>query len=224
MGSQTPTLRVWRVTKYNPADRDEQGHYVGSEDTDSDHGPVEAAYLAAVAAFAADSGVDILQIREPSVPVVTGVGPDIHERFDGLVELFGGRPGWLPRRRRCTAGSCRGAGAVDVAWRRRLVPAGSGRRLPRSRRLGPVRLCRQQAAGCPTAVAFAASMVCSRSRSPARRTSLGFLDDDHIDVRPADAVFWADLSELVASAARCCSKRATFTTIRDGTGCTPEHR
>ncbi|MYX31949.1 hypothetical protein GTY85_00070 [Streptomyces sp. SID8377] len=33
---------VYRVTKYDPADRDAHGHYTGSEDTVSDHGEVEA--------------------------------------------------------------------------------------------------------------------------------------------------------------------------------------
>ena len=83
--SQGPQ-RVRRVTKYDPA-----GRYLGSEDTDSDHGSVEAAYLVTVAAFAVDSGVAELQIREPSVPVVIGLGPDV-ERFDGLAGLFGGEP------------------------------------------------------------------------------------------------------------------------------------
>ncbi|MDX2648958.1 hypothetical protein PV341_36440 [Streptomyces sp. PA03-1a] len=36
---------VYRVTKYDPADRDAHGHYTGSEDTVSDHGEVEASYL-----------------------------------------------------------------------------------------------------------------------------------------------------------------------------------
>jgi small subunit ribosomal protein S1 len=58
---------TYRVTKYDPADRDERGRYVGVERSlRSDHGPVEAAYLAAVAAFAEDSGVTRLAIREPS--------------------------------------------------------------------------------------------------------------------------------------------------------------
>jgi small subunit ribosomal protein S1 len=82
-------LRVWRVTKYDPADRDERGYYIGSEDTDSDHDPVEAAYLATVAAFAEDSGIDTVQIREPSVPIVIGVRPAVG-RFGGLAEIFGG--------------------------------------------------------------------------------------------------------------------------------------
>ncbi|MGW6795361.1 hypothetical protein [Streptomyces chartreusis] len=32
---------IYRVTKYDPADRDEHGHYRGSEDTVSDHGEIE---------------------------------------------------------------------------------------------------------------------------------------------------------------------------------------
>ncbi|WP_277820467.1 hypothetical protein [Streptomyces sp. WAC00263] len=36
---------VCRVTKYDLADRDEHGHYMGTEDTVSDHGEMEAAYL-----------------------------------------------------------------------------------------------------------------------------------------------------------------------------------
>ncbi|MGY5001309.1 S1 RNA-binding domain-containing protein [Streptomyces griseus] len=59
---------VYRVTKYDPDDRDEHGYYTGPEDTVSDRGAVEAAYLRAVAAFAEDSGVDRPVIREPQVP------------------------------------------------------------------------------------------------------------------------------------------------------------
>ncbi|MGX6603114.1 hypothetical protein ACWKSP_13380 [Micromonosporaceae bacterium Da 78-11] len=80
-------LRVWQVTKYDPADRDERGSYVGGEDVDSDHGPVEAAYLDAVAAFAAGTGVDHLQIREPSV--ISAVGLDPPRPAGALSALFG---------------------------------------------------------------------------------------------------------------------------------------
>ncbi|MFJ3833237.1 RNA-binding protein [Streptomyces sp. NPDC090046] len=62
-----PPSFAHRITKYDPADRDEHGHYDGAEDTASDHGPVEAAYLAAIAAFAEASGIDRLEIREPGV-------------------------------------------------------------------------------------------------------------------------------------------------------------
>ncbi|MFE7482274.1 RNA-binding protein [Streptomyces sp. NPDC057552] len=62
-----PPAFVHRITKYDPADRDEHGHYTGTEDTAGDCGPVEAAYLAAVSAFAEESGVDRLEIRDPEV-------------------------------------------------------------------------------------------------------------------------------------------------------------
>ncbi|MDQ0847426.1 hypothetical protein [Streptomyces sp. V1I6] len=55
-----PPAFVHRITKYDPADRDEHGNYTGAEDTVSDHGPIEAAYLAAIAAFAEASGIDRL--------------------------------------------------------------------------------------------------------------------------------------------------------------------
>ncbi|WP_327289948.1 hypothetical protein [Streptomyces sp. NBC_01198] len=58
---------AYRVTKYNPADRDQRGHYAGTEPATSDHGPVEAAYLHAVAAFAEDIGVEQLAVREPQL-------------------------------------------------------------------------------------------------------------------------------------------------------------
>ncbi|QKW23629.1 RNA-binding protein [Kitasatospora sp. NA04385] len=86
---------VYRVTKYDPADRDERGHYTGTEDIESDHGPVEARYLAAVAAFAADSGVRALAIREPALPpgfFHFGIEPEYGEaELDAL--LPGGRGG-----------------------------------------------------------------------------------------------------------------------------------
>ncbi|GLW71519.1 hypothetical protein Kpho02_38180 [Kitasatospora phosalacinea] len=86
---------VYRVTKYDPADRDERGRYLGTEDTLSDHGPVEAAYVAAVAAFAADSGVGVLEVREPQLPFGTvhfGLEPAYGgDALDAL--LPGGREG-----------------------------------------------------------------------------------------------------------------------------------
>ena len=78
---------VYRVTKYDPADRDEHGNYTGPEDTASDHGRVEAAYLQAVAAFAGDTGVDHMAIREPAVPSLAHFGvepPVVGYGLDGL--------------------------------------------------------------------------------------------------------------------------------------------
>ncbi|SFS64546.1 S1 RNA-binding domain-containing protein [Streptomyces sp. ok210] len=60
---------AYRVTKYDPADRDERGHYTGTEDAVSDHGQVEGAYLQAIQAFAADTGIERLAVREPHLPV-----------------------------------------------------------------------------------------------------------------------------------------------------------
>lgn len=79
---------VYRVTKYDPADRDEHGHYTGPEDSDSDHGEVEAAYLQAVAAFAADTGVTHLAIREPGVPSLAHFGAEPPVDGFGLDGLF----------------------------------------------------------------------------------------------------------------------------------------
>ncbi|MFE3113746.1 hypothetical protein ACFXKJ_37950 [Kitasatospora indigofera] len=58
---------VYRITKYDPADRDERGVYTGTEEAVSDHGPVEVAYLQAITAFAEETGVRHLSIREPEV-------------------------------------------------------------------------------------------------------------------------------------------------------------
>ncbi len=74
---------VYRITKYDPADRDDRGAYRGSEDVSSDHGPVEAAYLAAVTAFAEDSGVTRLTIRDPVVDDRGLFPPDLTGFHDG---------------------------------------------------------------------------------------------------------------------------------------------
>jgi small subunit ribosomal protein S1 len=77
----------YRVTKFDFADRDEHGHYTGPEDSYSDQGEVEAACLQAVAAFAADTGVAHLAIREPGVPSLApfGAGPPVDGYgLDGL--------------------------------------------------------------------------------------------------------------------------------------------
>ncbi|MDV5145733.1 S1 RNA-binding domain-containing protein [Streptomyces sp. SBC-4] len=83
---------VYRVTKYDPADRDEHGHYAGSEDTVSDHGEVEASYLQAVAAFAEDTGVDHLTVREPQVPSLAHFGSEPPVDGFGLAGLFPAGP------------------------------------------------------------------------------------------------------------------------------------
>jgi small subunit ribosomal protein S1 len=79
---------VYCITKYDHADRDEQGRYSGPEDTVSDHGEVEAAYLRAVAAFATDTGIDHLAVREPQVPSLAHFGVEPAVDGFGLEELF----------------------------------------------------------------------------------------------------------------------------------------
>ncbi|MFE7897077.1 RNA-binding protein [Streptomyces sp. NPDC057424] len=83
---------VYRVTKYDPADRDEHGYYAGSQGEFSDHGEVEAAYLQAVAAFAGDTGVDHLAVREPQVPSFVGFGVEPPVDGFGLNGLFPAGP------------------------------------------------------------------------------------------------------------------------------------
>ncbi|MGW5864647.1 S1 RNA-binding domain-containing protein [Streptomyces sp. NPDC055239] len=85
---------VYRVTKYDPADRDERGSYIGSAETTSDHGPVEEAYLRAVAAFAADAGVGVgvgigqLAIREPQIAGLWQFGLEPAVPGHGLAGIF----------------------------------------------------------------------------------------------------------------------------------------
>ncbi|MEV6267550.1 hypothetical protein AB0L64_10295 [Kribbella sp. NPDC051936] len=91
---------VYKVTKYDPTDWNEDGRYVGLEVETSDHGPKEAAYLAAVLAFAEESEVAEVSIREPELagPVnfgleapIDGYGldgllsPDLSDYYDGAV-------------------------------------------------------------------------------------------------------------------------------------------
>ncbi|GAA2696724.1 MULTISPECIES: RNA-binding protein [Actinosynnema] len=79
---------AYQVTKYDPADRNEHRHYQGAVDSISDHGPLEAAYLEAVAAFAEDSGVTELEIREPGVAGRITFGREAPIEGDGLIGLF----------------------------------------------------------------------------------------------------------------------------------------
>ncbi|HET6359303.1 hypothetical protein [Streptomyces sp.] len=83
-----PPSFVHRITKYDPADRDEHGNYTGAEGAVSDHGPVEAAYLAAIAAFAETSGIDRLEIREPEVTGFVHFGVEPSDGGHGLGGLF----------------------------------------------------------------------------------------------------------------------------------------
>ncbi|MFF1832611.1 S1 RNA-binding domain-containing protein [Streptomyces sp. NPDC058231] len=76
------------ITKYDPADFDASGAYTGAEDSVSDHGPVECAYLEAVAAFAEEAGVLHLTIREPEVAGLVNFGLEAPVAGHGLAGLF----------------------------------------------------------------------------------------------------------------------------------------
>ncbi|MFI2209190.1 RNA-binding protein [Streptomyces sp. NPDC020141] len=83
-----PPAYVHRITKYDPADRDEHGSYRGAEEAVGDHGPVEAAYLEAISAFAEAAGIDRLEIREPSVTGHVHLGAQPAVEGHGLSGLF----------------------------------------------------------------------------------------------------------------------------------------
>ncbi|MFD4319000.1 RNA-binding protein [Streptomyces sp. NPDC058548] len=187
---------VCRVTKYDPADRDDYGHYTGVEDVTSDHGEVEAAYLQAVQAFAADTGVDRLSVREPEVSSFVHFGVEPPMDGFGLGPLLpGGIAGFhdgaevrldtgleLVRLMLRDSGAwCRleveGAFAVHVGWDQ-YVYIGSSRpchvALARTRELGlfPERL----------------------DASP-----YDFEPDEDGVLRPGDDAFWDGLHRAVAS-------------------------
>ncbi|WP_395992668.1 hypothetical protein [Actinomadura sp. 9N215] len=52
---------VYRATKYDPAARDAQGHYVANQHNASDHESVEAAYLEAATTSAAAGRAELLE-------------------------------------------------------------------------------------------------------------------------------------------------------------------
>ena len=81
---------TYQITKYDPADRDEHGAYIGGEDVLSDHGKVEAAYLEAITAFAADAGVTTLSVREPGIAGFVNFGVEPTIDGNGLRGLFPG--------------------------------------------------------------------------------------------------------------------------------------
>ncbi len=193
---------VYQVTKYDPADRDEHGHYTGTEDTASDHGPVETAYLRAVAAFAEDSGVDRLAIREPQLGGFAHFGLEPPVDGYGLAGLF-------------PDGA---AGFHDGA----LVPIGAGLELVRAMLRDSGAWCRLEAEGeftvhvgwdqylylgsgrpCETALARVRALGLFTQRLDA--SPYDFAADDPAYVqRPADADFWARLGWTVSA------HRATF--------------
>ncbi|MFF4249600.1 RNA-binding protein [Streptomyces sp. NPDC001663] len=185
----------YRVTKYDPADRDEHGHYTGTEDTVSDHGEIEAAYLLAVEAFAAEAGIDRLSVREPQVPSLAHLGAERPMEDFGLDGAF---PQGL-------------AGFHDGAE----VPLHLGLELVRLMLRDSGAWCRLEAEGTfAVHVGWDQYVYVSSSRpcgqAPARTRELGlfperldaspygFEDEEEGAQRPGDDDFWADLHRAVA--------------------------
>ncbi|MFF6802069.1 S1 RNA-binding domain-containing protein [Streptomyces sp. NPDC012616] len=215
---------VHRVTKYDPADRDQHGHYVGAEPATGDHGPVETAYLRAVAAFAEDTGVDRLAVREPQFGAFLPFdqqapsGDHGHDRdhSNGLADLFADGP----------------AGFHDGAQ----VSIAVGLELVRAMLRGHGVWCRLEVEGAFTVhvgwdqyLYLGSSRPCAAALERTRALGLfperldaspyDFTPDDPAYVqRPADADFWARLGWIVSS------RRATFLEETFGENASRWHR
>ncbi|MGW1412248.1 S1 RNA-binding domain-containing protein [Streptomyces sp. NPDC002403] len=188
---------VYQVTKYDPADRDPNGHYTGAEPATSDHGPVEAAYLQAVAAFAEDTGVEQLAIREPQIGGSAHFGLEPSVDGYGLADLFSAGP----------------AGFHDGA----LVPIAVGLELVRAMLRDNGVWCRLETEGTFTVhvgwdqyLCIGSSHPCDAALTSTRSLGLfperldaspyDFTPDDPAYVqRPADADFWARLHWTVSA-------------------------
>ncbi|ONM47891.1 MULTISPECIES: S1 RNA-binding domain-containing protein [Nocardia] len=188
---------VYRVTKYDPADRDEHGGYTGTEESVSDHGPVEAAYLQAVAAFAEDTGVHQLTIREPHLAGLVHFGLEPAVEGHGLAGLF---PPDL-------------TGFHDGAQ----VPVAVGLELVRAMLRDNGAWCRLEVedvfavhVGWDQYVYVGTSDPCERALSRTRELGLfperleaspydAALDEEPGEQRPADDIFWARLRWCIAT-------------------------
>lgn len=189
---------VYRVTKYDPTDRDQQGHYTGGADTVSDHGEVETSYLQAVAAFAGDSGVARLAIREPQVPSFAHFGPEPPVDGFGLDGLFPAGP----------------SGFHDGAE----VPLDIGLQLVRAMLRDNGAWCRLEAEGafavhvggdqylyisssrpCEGALVRTRELGLFPERLAGSPYAFGADEEERGIQRPADDAFWADLREAVVT-------------------------
>ncbi|MFI8503495.1 S1 RNA-binding domain-containing protein [Streptomyces sp. NPDC085524] len=188
---------VYRITKYDPAHRDERGHYTGAEEAVSDHGPVEEAYLAAIAAFAEAAGIDQLEIREPQI------GGFVHFGLEPPIDGYG-LAGLFP------AGQ---AGFHDGA----LVPIAVGLELVRAMLRDNGAWCRLGAGGAFTVhvgwdqyLYIGSNLPCETALARTRGLGLfperldaspyDFAPDDPAYVqRPADAEFWARVRWTVST-------------------------
>ncbi|MFK0249594.1 RNA-binding protein [Amycolatopsis azurea] len=189
------TSYVYRITKYDPADRDDQGTYRGDEDVASDHGPVEAAYLDAVMAFAEDTGTPLMSIRDPAISGLVHFGVEPPVDGHGLHGLFpsdltgyhDGAQITLDVGRELVRAMLRDNGAwcrLD-AEDRFFVHVGYDQYLY----IGSDRPC-EQAIALTTASGLFVEPVDGSPYEPD--------DDEPYESRPADAAFWTEVAALVA--------------------------
>lgn len=188
---------VYRVTKYNPADRDRHGSYVGAESAVSDHGPVEAAYLQAVIDFAEATGVDRVAIREPQIggfahfglePRIDGFGlaglfpADLDGFHDGAIVPIAVALELVRAMLRDNGAWCRleveGVFTVHVGWDQYLYIGSSQH--------------------CEAALARTRSLGLFPERLDASPYDFAPDDPQHVQ-RPADADFWARLGWAVSA-------------------------
>ncbi|MEU3622497.1 RNA-binding protein [Amycolatopsis coloradensis] len=192
------TSYVYRITKYDPADRDDRGTYRGTEDVASDHGPVEAAYLDAVTAFAEDTGVTLMSIRDPEISGFVHFGLEPPVDGHGLHGLF---PSDL-------------TGYHDGAQ----ITLDVGRELVRAMLRDNGAWCRLEAedrffvhVGYDQYMFIGSDQPCEHAI--ALTTASGLFvepldgspyepDDEPCESRPADAAFWAEVTALVAQHGR----------------------
>jgi small subunit ribosomal protein S1 len=170
-------------------------HYTGTEDTASDHGEIEAAYLQAVLAFAVEAGVDRLSVREPQVSSLAHFGLDRPLEHFGLEGLF----------------STGLAGFHDGAE----VPLDVGLELVRLMLRDSGAWCRLEAEGTFAVhvgwdqyLYISSSRPCEEASARARELGLfperldaspyGFEAEEDVVQRPGDDDFWADLHRAVA--------------------------
>lgn len=195
MRSVEPLPFTYRVTKYDPADRDADGAYTGAEDSVSDHGPVEAAYLDAFTTFAEDAGVDHVVLREPEVGGFINFGLEPHVEGHGLRSLF---PSDL-------------SGYHDGA----PVSLDTARELVRAMLRDNGAWCRLEVDGRFTAhVGYDQYLYLGTSVSPDRAVALAeesglfperidrspwAWESDDPPARPADPAFWVEVATLVAA-------------------------
>lgn len=208
---------VYRVTKYDPDHRDEHGHCTGPEDTVSDRGAVEAAYLRAVAAFAEDSGIDRPVIREPRVPSLAHFGAEPPVDGFGLAGLFppgqdGGAPEESPECLPVDSTAVLPAGFHDGAE----VSLAVGLELVRSMLRDSGAWCRLEVedrftvhVGWDQYLYVGSDRPCERALALTRRLGLFperldsspyAMETDGEEVRrPADDVFWSGLGRMVSA-------------------------